>query len=80
MGLASSSAYVGDCDAAIDAYEKCLALKSHAPGVHMSYAHMLKTVGESEKAIKHYRTAIEQKPDLGESYWSLANLKMFNFT
>lgn len=80
MGLASSNAYVGDCDAAIEAYEKCLALKHHAPGVHMSYAHMLKTVGESEKAIKHYRTAIEQKPDLGESYWSLANLKMFNFT
>jgi tetratricopeptide (TPR) repeat protein len=45
----------------------------------MALAHMLKTQGEQEGALKHYRNAIQLKPDLGESYWSMANLKTCRF-
>ncbi len=79
VGLGNAQSHVGDCDAAIIAYSKALALKPEAPGVHMAYAHMLKTVGRQDDALHSYRTAIKQKPSLGEVYWSMANLKTFKF-
>ncbi len=32
------------------------------------------------KAIQAYRMCIQQNPEVGEAYWSLANLKTFRFT
>ena len=46
----------------------------------MSYGHSLKTLGKQSEAIAAYRRSITQRPSLGESYWSLANLKTFRFT
>ena len=45
----------------------------------MSYGHALKTVGRQDDAIAAYRKAIELEPQLGEAWWSLANLKTFRF-
>jgi tetratricopeptide (TPR) repeat protein len=45
----------------------------------MGYAHILKTLGDQEGSLKAYRAAIAAKPDFGEVYWSMANLKIFNF-
>ena len=45
----------------------------------MAYAHSLKTVGNQKAALRAYRKSIEYRPGLGESYWSMANLKIFNF-
>ena len=45
----------------------------------MSYAHSLKTLGRQEEAIEAYRAAVGLKPDFGEVWWSLANLKAFRF-
>ncbi len=42
--------------------------------------HLLKTLGQQEEGIAAYRKAIEQRPNFGEVYWSLANLKTFRFT
>ncbi len=50
-----------------------------SPGVHMSYGHALKTLGDQAEALREYRAAIAQKPDFGEVYWSMANLKVFRF-
>ena len=47
--------------------------------VWLSYGHMLKTVGKLEEGIDAYRKAIELKPELGEAWWSLANLKTVRF-
>jgi tetratricopeptide (TPR) repeat protein len=38
-----------------------------------------KTAGRQEEAIAAYRHALELAPQLGEAYWSLANLKTFRF-
>jgi tetratricopeptide (TPR) repeat protein len=48
--------------------------------VWMSYGHALKTAGRSGECIETYRRAIELAPQLGEAYWSLANLKTFRFS
>ena len=48
-------------------------------GVHMGYGHVLKTAGDQARALEAYRAAIRLKPDFGEVYWSMANLKVFRF-
>ncbi len=50
------------------------------PELHLSVAHALKTLGRREEAIEAYRVAIAARPDFGDAYWSLANLKTFKFT
>src|SRR5581483_10223287 len=45
----------------------------------MSYGHTLKTIGRRDESIAAYRKSIAQMPGLGESWWSLANLKTFHF-
>ena len=60
-------------------YERSLALEPRSPGTQMGYAHVLKTLGDQEASLRAYRAAIETKPDFGEVYWSMANLKVFRF-
>ncbi len=45
----------------------------------MSYAHALKALGQQPEALREYRAAIALKPEFGEVYWSMANLKVFRF-
>ena len=47
---------------------------------HLGFAHVLKSVGHQKDAIAAYRAGIALRPDFGEAYWSLANLKTFRFT
>ena len=65
---------------AVSAYEKSIAIKDDVPGTLASYAWELKTIGDQEAAIKAYRQAINVQPKFGPAYWSMANLKIFNFT
>ena len=46
----------------------------------MGMAHVLKAVGKQEESIAAYRAAIALRPESGEAYWSLANLKTFRFS
>jgi hypothetical protein len=39
----------------------------------------MKTLGDQAAALCAYRAAIAGKPDFGEVYWSMANLKVFRF-
>jgi tetratricopeptide (TPR) repeat protein len=48
--------------------------------VHLSIAHALKTLGRREEAIESYRRAAACRPNFGDAYWSLANLKTYRFT
>jgi hypothetical protein len=43
-------------------------------------AHALKTTGEQSEAIAAYREAVRVRPECGEAYLSLANLKTYGFT
>ncbi|MGH8193162.1 MAG: tetratricopeptide repeat-containing sulfotransferase family protein [Woeseiaceae bacterium] len=65
---------------AIEAYEKALALSPKFPGARLGLGHVLKTVGRQEEAIEAYRECIRLRPDNGESYWSLANLKTYRLS
>jgi tetratricopeptide (TPR) repeat protein len=43
------------------------------------HGHALKTVGRVPEAVDAYREAAKIRPDFGDAYWSLANLKTFRF-
>ncbi|HEX5650476.1 MAG TPA: sulfotransferase [Steroidobacteraceae bacterium] len=73
-------ARLGSVDEAIELYDKVLADYPRQAKVWMSYGHSLKTAGRQPDSIGAYRRSIELSPQLGEAYWSLANLKTFRFT
>ena len=70
---------IGDHDEAISIYEKVLKNYPNQARAQMSYGHTLKTVGRLEDSIEAYRKCIRLSPEVGEAYWSLANLKTFRF-
>jgi tetratricopeptide (TPR) repeat protein len=76
---AATVARLGGFDEAIALYEQVLARAPMQPRVWMSYGHILKTVGRQAEGIDAYRKAIEYNPNLGEAWFSLANLKTVKF-
>ena len=70
----------GDHEPALKLYEEFLRNYPRQSGAHMNYGHTLKTVGRLDESISEYRTAIALRPQTGEAYFSLANLKTFRFT
>ena len=70
---------IGDYDEALRLFAELLEIfPSHAK-LQMSHGHMLKTVGRQEEGVAAYRKALAVQPDLGEVWWSLANLKTVKF-
>ena len=70
----------GDFDEALSLYVEVLKKAPGQPRVWMSYGHMLKTVGKQAEGVAAYRQAITLVPELGEAWWSLANLKTVRFS
>ncbi|HEY2339595.1 MAG TPA: sulfotransferase, partial [Steroidobacteraceae bacterium] len=77
---AAALANIGDYAESIIVYERVLKEYPQQPKIWMSYGHSLRTAGRTAEAIDAYRRAIVMEPTLGEAYWSLANLKTFQFT
>ncbi len=71
---------IGEFAQSIELYAGVLEEFPKHAKVWMSYGHSLKTAGRQDDSIKAYRKSIELAPQLGETYWSLANLKTFRFT
>ena len=64
----------------IKLYEESLKIKPENPRVFLSLGHALKTIGEREKSEAAYQNTIKYFPSSGEAYWSLANLKTYEFS
>jgi len=78
--MAAIQSQLGEYGECIRLYESVLADYPKQPKVWMSYGHGLKTAGRTDEAITTYRKATAIAPQLGEAWWSLANLKTFRFT
>jgi tetratricopeptide (TPR) repeat protein len=70
----------GDYAQALPLYREILAETPNDPEIHLSIGHALKTMGRTQDAIESYRAATAARPECGEAYWSLANLKTYRFT
>jgi len=69
----------GKEERALDSFNKALVINPGHVGALLSKGHVLKTMGDLDDAISAYRASAKARPDLGEIYWSLANLKTFRF-
>ena len=73
-------ANLGDYAESLGVYETVLREHPRQPKMWMSYGHALRTAGRVAESVAAYRRAIDLEPNLGEAYWSLANLKTFRFS
>lgn len=77
--LATAAMGLGEQEQALELYQGLLADYPQSPDVHLWLAHALKTVGRVADSIAAYRAAAAARPDFGDAYWSLANLKTYRF-
>ncbi|MBY6218433.1 tetratricopeptide repeat-containing sulfotransferase family protein [Qipengyuania aquimaris] len=78
--LAIESMQTGDYDRAFDLFDAVLAKLPEDPATLTSRGHALKTTGKQQEAVESYRAAFAAKPDHGDAYYALANLKTYRFT
>ena len=70
---------MGDHERALALYQDLLQGAPRAPDLHLSIAHTFKTLGRTPEAIDSYHRAAGERPNFGDAYWSLANLKTYRF-
>jgi tetratricopeptide (TPR) repeat protein len=71
---------LGNYDDAVGQFERVLKDRPRDPHLWMNYGHALKTIGRRDESIAAYRRCIDLRKNLGEAWWSLANLKSRVFT
>jgi len=71
---------IGEYRESIEIYAEVLKAHPENPRIWLNYGHALATAGRETDCEQAYRRSIREAPDLGEAYWSLANLKTFRFT
>jgi tetratricopeptide (TPR) repeat protein len=78
---------LGDFEGVIPAYREMLSettgdsleARMHRSELNLWLGHALKTEGHTDEAIKAYMAATADRPDFGDAWWSLANLKTYRF-
>ena len=70
----------GDHEEAINLLDDILTKNPYNFSTLTSKGHAQKTLGRADEAIKSYQSAYQIKPDHGEAFFSLANLKTYSFT
>jgi tetratricopeptide (TPR) repeat protein len=74
---------LGDHEKALGLYRELVAdapQPLQASELHLSIAHSHKALGRQTEAIDAYRQAAAARPNYGDAFWSLANLKTYRFT
>ena len=71
---------LGEHDTALELFYKLREESPANPTLHLAIAHAHKTVGRQPEAIDSYRRAAQVRPNFGDAYWSLANLKTYRFS
>ena len=70
----------GDHEQAITLLDDILSKNPYNFSTLTSKGHAQKTLGKTDEAIKSYQSAYQIKPDHGEAFFSLANLKTYSFS
>ncbi len=79
FAYANQCVAVGRFDEALALYNEFVELDPNAAPAHLLRGHALKTVGRLDEAVAAYRAGYRAKPDFGDAFWSLANLKTYRF-
>ena len=78
-GLGNAYARAMYPEKAVRAFKRSIKLNPNVPRVHSAYGYELKTLGDQDSALREFRIAITARPEFGEVYWTMANLKVFKF-
>jgi tetratricopeptide (TPR) repeat protein len=78
--FAIESMQTGDYDTALAMFDNVLERLPGDPITLTSKGHALKTRGDYEDAVNAYRAALRSAPLHGEAWYSLSNLKVYNFS
>ena len=70
----------GEHEKAIDLFNDLIKMNPYNFSSFTSRGHAQKTLGKTDEAIESYRSAFNIKPDHGEAFFSLSNLKTYSFT
>jgi tetratricopeptide (TPR) repeat protein len=78
---------LGDFEGVIPVYRQMLdettgdtpEVRIHRSDLNLWLGHALKTEGHTDAAIDAYLAATADRPDFGDAWWSLANLKTYRF-
>jgi len=70
----------GDHQPALEIYEGLVKNYPNQATAQMNFGHTLKSVGRIDECVAAYRKCIELGQNVGEAYWSLANIKTFKFS
>lgn len=60
-------------------YQDILTHSPERTGLYVQLGHAYKTAGEYDNAVAAYQQAYHQQVDYGDAYWSLANIKTYQF-
>ncbi|QFT78667.1 tetratricopeptide repeat-containing sulfotransferase family protein [Erythrobacter sp. THAF29] len=77
--LAIECMQTGEYDRGLELFDRVLEKLPNDPANLTSKGHALKTTGAQQEAIDAYRKAIAAKPDHGDAWYALANLKTYRF-
>jgi hypothetical protein len=77
---ANACVAAGRFDEGLTIYDEQLEYQPFNPTLHLARGHALKTLGQQVEAIDAYHKAAEARPDFGDAFWSLANLKTYQFS
>ncbi len=80
-GLAKAAllARIGDHESADRLHRRLAAAAPEDSELHLARGNLAKTTGRTEEAIAHFRAVTRQNRQVGEAWWSLANLKTAPF-
>jgi tetratricopeptide (TPR) repeat protein len=70
----------GDYETALEYFDKVLTILPNDAITLTSKGHAFKTLGQYQQAVEAYRTALASRPQHGEAYYSLSNLKTYKFS
>ena len=70
----------GDYDQALSMFDRVLERIPGDPITLTSKGHAYKTCGRYDEAVASYRGALASKPQHGEAWYSLSNLKVYSFS
>ena len=70
---------LGQHQPALARYRELLTGATQPAELHLAIGHALNALGRGGEAVAAYQAAAAARPDYGDAYWSLANLKTYRF-
>jgi tetratricopeptide (TPR) repeat protein len=80
INMAAALVGLGQSEQGIALYRKVLKKDPENARRHILLGHALKTAGAFDEASEAYQAAYRIRPQFGDPYWSLANIKTYEFT